>query len=548
MIPTNAKVITRNGYTLIYQKNEANRQSKKTEFAIGFKGGAQYDGKYTGLTHLIEHLFYNSGYKKEDERIRQDFEKYYINLNGFTGMNFVNFYAIETNDVLEHSFDKAFGYIMNKKFTKERIDKEANNLAYEISQAKASDYVKDESGLYFDLLESLWDRLKISGEDFQTEYYKSLGDSNIMKKYITPEIIKEYKEKYFNRENLVISVVTNIPLKEIEELCDKMAEKHVPFATNKEYITKIEPVACDRKNIAIKRPTPYNSNITIKVVLRERTMASLAPAFEKAVDMIEDEYLNQVHLFLFQKFRDGKNQLAYQILMSPITLGESKFKIFTIVTSKNKYQKALKVLMSEVIGEIARKGISRKDFNLIKEKLVRNIDADKACPCLNATAVMRYYCQGIPFVKYDDILNELRNMEYSEFNYYLKLVYGMCNVSYTIDGDIKTKECPSVIDLQHMAGINKETDKTDEDALNYTIIETLPLYNQNIFEHEGKLWEQLDQIYQGIQLDNKKKSATSNKEFAQEDGELCLKYYNDEIIENNIQSKPIVGNEEEHDA
>ena len=45
-----------NGSTLIYQKQKS---FNGTSFVIGFRSGCQLDGKYLGLSHLLEHLLFD---------------------------------------------------------------------------------------------------------------------------------------------------------------------------------------------------------------------------------------------------------------------------------------------------------------------------------------------------------------------------------------------------------------------------------------------------------------------------------------------------------
>ena len=44
-----------NGATVVYQKQKA---FNGASFVIGFRSGAQLDGEYKGLSHLLEHLLF----------------------------------------------------------------------------------------------------------------------------------------------------------------------------------------------------------------------------------------------------------------------------------------------------------------------------------------------------------------------------------------------------------------------------------------------------------------------------------------------------------
>ena len=56
-MPKPKTTIFENGATLIYQKQNT---FDGCHFIIGFRGGSQLDGKYTGLSKLLEHLLFRS--------------------------------------------------------------------------------------------------------------------------------------------------------------------------------------------------------------------------------------------------------------------------------------------------------------------------------------------------------------------------------------------------------------------------------------------------------------------------------------------------------
>ena len=73
-----------NGATLVYQKQSV---FNGYSFVIGFRSGAQLDGKYKGLSHLLEHLLFSGSTQSKTKSILNRVLAYSINQNAFTTPN-----------------------------------------------------------------------------------------------------------------------------------------------------------------------------------------------------------------------------------------------------------------------------------------------------------------------------------------------------------------------------------------------------------------------------------------------------------------------------
>ena len=506
--PNNAKLRrAREGYTIIYEHNPS---YKGDDVTISFAGGASFDNEYPGITHLIEHLFFRGKDEKEQEELEDFFQRNISGMNCSTSASHVLFNFACSPKSLETSLNKITEIMMKKDFSQEQINKEIDIIAFEdAADSPKKDTKKDDSSknagtlILDDVMVSTMLELLVMPERDDMERVKIsqniLGNPEDLKARITPDILRKYKEKYFNKENLIVSVVSNKSIDEIESMCENAFER-VPHTLYRSEIAK-RPNASSyaRANISVRNTDKSTSNVSIAMLLRERTLISDNIYFEKACDLIEDNIMYTISGLLFQKLRLEK-QLVYLENFANIDLYSSKFKAFSIVTNKEKAPEVLQILTKDIIGEFAKNGISKKKFYLVKSRLLENMDGiifERPGTSYNN---LNTYFSGYAFVNVKKLREAVKKLSYEEFNEHIKKVYSMCNLSYAISGDIDINQYPNTIDLQNMTGIVNRLDDPRgkvQTSTDDAIMESTPIKNNTLSEYEQNFWNAL---YEGTNL------------------------------------------------
>lgn len=431
-----------NGSTLIYQKqNSFNGAS----FVIGFRCGSQLDGKYAGLSHLLEHLLFDGTTEDLTKSIHSQILKHTINQNAFTSSSFIASTFQATHNHIEKALDNVMHTLTKKVFTPEQIKKETKVVKQEIYLYRDR-FAKSTKSAKKDLLDQLIQ------DDNPTDIFATLGNENTLK-MVTPELLTKYMERYFNLDNLVISVTTNKPLNEIIELLEEKVYLKIPQATDEKYIVPYNDVtSLNPQNLFFAYPNNESKTVEINLILKERenTYANDINK-EYAFDMIEEYLMNQLGGIMYEKLRISNN-LVYSFSLDNMDLGLGKIKKFNATTNKSKMRKTVKVLC-DMIRELGENGFPRDKFEDVKKALtdIENADLKKFKPC-SAYDNFDDYIEGVEFIDYKAVMKYIKEMTYEEFNEYVTGIYKQAKVSLAIDGDFDSRDCYSLIEVEEMLG------------------------------------------------------------------------------------------------
>ena len=470
-----AKVIVdelNDGGTLIYQKNpKVNGYS----IVLGFNGGAKLDGDIHGLSHLVEHLIFKEKDNKKTSSLLNKLLKYNVTQNAMTTQDYILVDYFATKENAEKSTSILVDQILKPRASKEVIDNEIKVIGFEKSMSPDQPETIDER-----FLETI-------SLNFPERYKTSrlIGNMKELKKKVTPEVVKDYVEKYFNKDNLIVCALSNDPYEKVKEFCEKNIFSKIPNATDEKYIIPLpEPIIYDTKNYSFIVPNTESSTVDIDFMLRERLFESENIELEKAFDEIEFNVMADLGGILFDRFRTQK-QLAYTFTMLNDDLQTAKFKKFLITTSGAKVNSVIKEFCL-IAKELAEKGIDKK---LFEDRKASYIDAkEKKCidyKPFTATGLFTTYFEGYDFVDYDKVYKYIKNMTYEEFNEHIKSVYKKANASLIVSGDFDSRKVYNLIEIEELMG--KKVNSDQKPNLNLPRVEATPM---TLDDEEASMWEE----------------------------------------------------------
>ena len=453
-----------NGSTLIYQKQNA---FNGYSFTIGFRCGAQMDGKYKGLSHLLEHLLFRAPDPKSTNILMDNIVKYTINQNAFTSKDCiaVTFSCVYKN--VEQALANLQTLLTRTKFTASQVAQELEIVKHEIKMYKDQDAFEQSSALDF-LLTNI---------ENETESIDILGNSRTLNS-ITPELLSKYVKRYFNLDNLVISVTTNKSLDSVLELCNKYIYSALKRASSPKYIVPLtEPTTFKDVNAFVAVPDEYFQNVSLCLLLRERSSYAEDINLEYAYDVIEEYLMNDMGGILWDVLRT-KNQLTYDYELSNLDFGTAKFKAFSVLTNSSKMRKTVRELCN-TIRQIGTYGISKSDFEKIK-KVLTDIKLATLNKFRSTSAKSNFldFLAKKPFVDYKKVNDYIEKMTYEQFNEYIMGVYSTANVSFAANGKFDSRKCYSLIEIEKMLGNYSHVEMQAD--FNAPKIEFTPLPDQNL--------------------------------------------------------------------
>lgn len=430
-----------NGATLIYQKQSA---FNGYSFAVGFRCGAQLDGKYKGLSHLLEHLLFRTPNPKSTNLLLDNVVKYTVNQNAYTSDDCicVTFSSVYKN--VEQALANLKSILTRTRFSTEQIKREIEIVKHEINMYK-EDMQYSQPSAFETLIASL------SVEDKKQGSLDILGNSRTLN-LITPELLSSYVKKYFNLNNLIISVTTNKPIENVVELCQAYILSALKPATSKKYIIA-PPAEKTFKNINMlcALPDEYAQNVSICLLLRERSEKAQDINLEYAYNVFEEYLLNGMGGILWDALRI-KNQLTYDYEMSNIDFGNAKFKSFDVLTNPTKMRKTIYELC-KVIREIGQNGVPKDRFDKIKTVLTDiNSATLKKFKAESANSNFTNFLHGNEFIDYKKVNDYISKITYEEFNDYIMNIYSTANASLAIDGKFDSRKCYTLLEVEKMLG------------------------------------------------------------------------------------------------
>ena len=403
-----------NGATLIYDPNELNEETK---VVMGFKTGSRCDGKYPGLTHLFEHLTANAsnGRYMEDEmsNITRDLS---IDSNARTGYKFISYEFTIVSEYLQKIFEMNMNKMTNKDFGIDRIRKEVKIIEEEITMR-----LSDNKRLLVDLTADIKKDVSIDN---------IIGDMRSLIK-ITPKILKEYSEKYFVGENMVVSISSDLAFEDIVKMTKPWVEGRIPSKPENEvFDTDIVDLTKHKQIYQYFFSPTCSTSIIVGLV----NMTSKMSDIDKAITTIVfGKMLNGKGGDLFQVLRLEK-ELTYSSRYKMFNEDDFIFDFFDIKTSGNKVNDVLESLAS-IINRIKVKGITQDEFDKIKQSIY--IDSQKE-------AKFQYGKPTINFINYiyqktsfdiHQINEEINKLSLEEMNTLIKNRLSPELIRYGVKGD-----------------------------------------------------------------------------------------------------------------
>ena len=338
-----------NGLRLILEKNNKNVIASNIMFFVGSSNETERE---EGYSHFIEHLVFKSSNKFTTEEIMDKLTLYGADFNAYTSKTSTRFIFKCIAENFENCFEIYSDMLLHPKFLPEEMDKERNVVIEEMKK-----YEDDPSEvMYQKTVQNYFEGTPLA--------HDILGTEEIISN-VTREQLLEYKSRFYNAENAIISVVGNIDFEELDRIVTKY------FSNDFNYVAT--PKMIDFSPVSIKIKQKYN------IVARDDSQANVCIHIKSVAYSSRQKYIaslytsilgNSQNSRLYKTIREEMG-LVYTIYAYQDTQAKNGEIFIAFGTRPKNVQQAI-FEIRRIVDEIAEKGIT-------EEELLRAKNWKKSC-------------------------------------------------------------------------------------------------------------------------------------------------------------------------
>lgn len=418
------KKVYDNGMTLIYQ----HRDSNIVGAALGFRGGALFDGPNKGISHLMEHMWFNGESDAHRDEIKKMVSYEVDNFRAYTSHDYIlTSFECDTNNFAKN-FKEFARIVCNRHVNANKLEKEK-----QIVQNEAMERGGGHGVSHLDMV------LKELSPEFFNRLYDSqniLGNKNTISR-ITAKTMDEFIAKRFTAENMIVSVVSDKSFEEVEAEFLKEVYNKVPSVPNSK----------------ITLPTHYPKQIKEQMQVIPQPMKSCAVSViqnfglnnkfnidDQLLCHFEDILMNSFSGRFFDTAREEK-KLCYSCGYMRETLNELNgvnLGMFVINSKSGKVNESLLVIANQ-IRELATNGVTKQEFERCKETLIQNLITKqiKFGRKNNTDNLLIFEVAGeCDEYSFDKLIEKANALSYEDVNARLKHDFSSKEISVEVVGEV----------------------------------------------------------------------------------------------------------------
>jgi len=318
------------------------REVVNVSFFVASGSGYDLPNK-DGIAHFYEHIFFKSTKNRSSFQVNLDLDSLGAGASAYTGEDRTCYYSKTTNENAEKLFDILSDCFFNGLFLNEELETEKGVVCSEIDR-----YQDD----FLDCAMNAFNKNMFKGTSFA---HPILGSKEAVRS-ITPDDLREYREKNNCAEHIIISTAGGVPFEKIEKLVEKYVLVHFQGKRGvpKTYTEQVSNIITPSKFVFTKKETEQ-----LYFLIGTPTFRKDNPNFVKS-QLTSIMLGGTMSSRLFQRLREKEGVVyAVQSMVDslPITGVFNSF----FITNKNTAELAIKAYKKE-IDEVIEKGFSTEEI------------------------------------------------------------------------------------------------------------------------------------------------------------------------------------------
>ncbi|MDH5715732.1 MAG: insulinase family protein [Candidatus Aminicenantes bacterium] len=331
-----------NGITVVTERMP---QVKSVSIGVWLKEGSRDEPQaQNGIHHFLEHMMFKGTTSRSAKRIAREIDSLGGGLDAFTEKENLGFFAKVLDEHLPRVTELLADIVLNPLLRKEDIEREQGVILEEIRM-----FQDNPESLIHDLfINAFWENHPLGRP--------ILGTIDTVAKF-DREVLKEYFDKGFMPDNILITAAGNLRHKQVLELI----ARHFTL----------------QGSANIKQRTPPGGVFTIKLHnKKELEQVHLCLGTSSFPYNHEDRYScylmnlmlgGSISSRLFQNIRERKG-LAYSIFSYLSHYLDAGYLAIYAGTSKNNSRKVIKLILDE-IKKLKSQPVKDKELKLFKDRL-----------------------------------------------------------------------------------------------------------------------------------------------------------------------------------
>lgn len=447
-----------NGSTLVYYQQNLN---KCTDVNVGFRipmldipNADDYVGVYKnlvfymdkdahikiplikpGVAHLVEHMFFSSLPDMPKSEIYSKLQRTNTEFNAETSQDYVKTEFNCPSKFVDEIFELESKMIFRDCYNKEDLENEKKPVFQELEMVKDSK------------VPSVLDTLTNNMETLTSE--EILGIDKLVIDSFTEKQLIKFGKTYFTQQNLVMTVVSDLPFDKIKDLCEKHFVNKAPSIVETKITTPPRQYEFQNDFLFLGYPSKQSKTAQIDFILKG------SKDYEKNAlySNVEDFLLNNFNGRMFEKFRN-KNGLVYTPSFYTLNLPQQPLKIFSIQTTPKNVATCINT-MAEILDEMLTKGITDDEYSGFKEMWENRRERKTAIKYNSAESLFSKIIYDEP-VFVSEFFEKTKGLTKEEINKYLWEIYSKSQLCMFVAGNYNKND---VLPLQDILAKYRPYDK-----------------------------------------------------------------------------------------
>lgn len=372
--------------------------TSKNKDIVSFKvfvkaGSMDEDENNLGTAHFLEHMFFKSTKKHTAKELLTRFDFFGANQNAYTSNTKTCYYFQSLSENLKNCIELYSEMFFNRDYNKEEIENEKNVIIEELK--------RDE-----DIPSSKCIRLAVNSLFNETPYQHDIIGTEESVRKISKQKLVDFKNKYYNAKNIVISVSGNVTMAKISKLVERYFVKK--FKNENLYVREDKFYSLNAKEKYIA----FNKDNQQSCVYIITDLGNLSTHKRRAYLLYYAILGLDMSSKLFQRIREEKG-FVYDISANSTVLLKNSFGEIIFQTSSDNVDEALKEIKC-VINECANGDITEEELTKIKNKISSELTYDTETNSAIASANGSSLTDKNYIEKDEDIINDIKSITLDE--------------------------------------------------------------------------------------------------------------------------------------
>ncbi len=300
--------------------------------------------RIAGISHFIEHMMFKGTPSRSARQIAEDVDRIGGQMNAFTGKEATCYYVKTLSEHIKDGADVITDMVNNAVFDSREMTKERKVICEEIKmiQDQPDDLVHDTA------IELVFKGMPLGNS--------IIGTASSLSR-ITRPVIREYKEKAYTRDSIVVSIAGNF---DADDMCDWLSDRFDGLSPSKETASVSEkPYIPGFKVI--------NKDIKQAHICMAARSVSLDDPRYYAFSVMNNVMGGSMSSRFFQNIREEKG-LAYSVYSMNSSFKDAGYYNIYAGVSHDKTKEAIAAVREE-LEKLDREGLTEEEIEMSREQL-----------------------------------------------------------------------------------------------------------------------------------------------------------------------------------